>query len=155
MKSIKSIKDYRTSSTMKCNSAIMKTWYKLWLQTQNQICAKIHNNDNIPNRHHRAHSHQTHARISPHRTNLTIALTLLWISILAWNSPNSMRAVSIWPNTQAHSRAVYPFYQHIITTHQTTIHTIHCHALHHHRTATSTTANISDPNRHISATNKG
>ena len=34
-------------------------------------------------------------------------------------------------------------------------HTIHYHALHHHRTTTtSTTDNISDPNTHISATNR-
>ena len=123
MTSNKSPRDYRTSSPTKCNGAILKTRYKLWWQNQNQTCANIRDNNDIPNHHDHAHSRLTHVRTTSHSTNLTIEFTLFWISIEAWNSPSSMRAVSIWPFKQAYIRAVSPFYQHTISTHQTTIHT--------------------------------
>ena len=72
-------------------------------------------------------------------TTTTFPLTVFWISILAWYSPTSMRAMSTWPLEQAHIRAVNPSYQITKTTDQTNYYYIR----------TTTTANISDPNRHI------
>ena len=54
----------------------------------------------------------------------------IWISILALNSPTSMRAISIRPFAQANIRAVYPHNNY-------TPDPIHNHALRHHRTTTS------------------
>ena len=76
MKSNKSLKDYRTSLTPQCNGAIIKNDTNNGNKYGNQICVNIRDNDHLPNHRHHAHSHETHARTSPHSTNLTIALTV-------------------------------------------------------------------------------
>ena len=60
-----------------------------------------------------------------HCYNLTIALTVVGISTFALYSLTNMRATAKWPFSQANIRAVYPSYQHTISTYQTNIHTQH------------------------------
>ena len=147
MKSFKSLKDNRTSATTKCNGAIMKTWYKLWWQNQNQICANIRNNDDIPNHHCHAHTcwHIT-TQLQYHcRPYLILNID---ISVELAQQHTSCVDMTIRASQHKSRGSILP--THNINTSDHHTYPIHCHALHHHRTTTtSTTANMSDPNTHI------
>ena len=153
MQSIKSLKDYRISSTTKCNGAIMKTWYKLWCHI------KKPNMCQYPQQ--RRHSQppplpraqpplNTCSHITTQLQSHYRPYHILNIGISVEVARQHASCVDVTNPASIHKRRVSTLPTYNINTSDHHSQPIHFHALHHHRTTTtSTAANVSDPNTQI------